>query len=495
MKVIKRIIIATIMIAVLASIATYASHLLGLREANVNKLMMEVVLMAVVIGATFLIMKKFPDARITPYIVSSMVAIITFSYNCMVVGSPEMFADFYLIMILSLLYLNIGVSIFSMVLTLIVHTLMVILVPQTLSSSFTSFDMVVRYLCFIWFGIACTFAVAMSAKLLKNSIAKENEASSLADSLITMTEGVRSHADDLAESSQQLYHLAADAGQAVEQVSIGVEGIAQISTDSALYASKTSEMVKEMVTALDRVDNNVNTVVRQSFEFKSIVNDGLNSMENQVGFMQQSNEAQNSVTQAVSLLNEKSQQIEQIVALITGISDQTNMLALNAAIEAARAGEAGKGFAVVVDEVRKLAEESRRAATDIAALAGEIRQETQNTVKNIDLANDINRKQSATVEVTESLFRKIENGADSIDRAIHEVAEILVVMVDSSRKTAEQVENISAGTQESAATTEELSSMAQQQNQEVQGIITMSQKVSNAADQLYKLVADLNKQS
>src|SRR3712207_7409943 len=76
----------------------------------------------------------------------------------------------------------------------------------------------------------------------------------------------------------------------------------------------------------------------------------------------------------------KSQRIGEFITTITGISEQTNLLALNAAIEAARAGEQGRGFAVVAEEVRKLAEESQRSATQIAGLLSEIEGQTQTAV-------------------------------------------------------------------------------------------------------------------
>ena len=104
----------------------------------------------------------------------------------------------------------------------------------------------------------------------------------------------------------------------------------------------------------------------------------------------------------VRVLNERTEQIGNIVSLIKGIAEQTNLLALNAAIEAARAGESGRGFAVVADEVRKLAERTASATGEIHTLVGSIQSDTGITLTNIQtLAGCAEELGKSGVQMTE----------------------------------------------------------------------------------------------
>jgi hypothetical protein len=132
------------------------------------------------------------------------------------------------------------------------------------------------------------------------------------------------------------------------------------------------------------IANTMNEEKVHAIEASSVSGANREAMEKISGNLQAMSQDTKTMAQNVDTLSERASQIGGIVQLIKEIADQTNLLALNAAIEAARAGEQGRGFAVVADEVRKLAERTTKATSEISGLVSAIQTETQQTRGQMD---------------------------------------------------------------------------------------------------------------
>lgn len=276
---------------------------------------------------------------------------------------------------------------------------------------------------------------------------------------------VANAAEQFAESSQQSAEAASSVAGSIGHVHEGTES--QIAA-----VNEVSAIIEEMSASIAELANTANGMTEVSDKAALATDVGQKSVDKAVDQMDSMVKAARQAQEASNELESSSKQIGEIVELISSIAGQTNLLALNAAIEAARAGEQGRGFAVVAEEVRKLAEQSERAAQQITGLIHKNHQNITHVVGSIETAIQ-NVDQS--VEVVRSAgveFKQISNFVTGVASQVRGISTSLGQLSTGSQRivgsvndvekicknTSGEVQNVSAAVEEQSASMEEIAS-------------------------------------
>ncbi len=259
---------------------------------------------------------------------------------------------------------------------------------------------------------------------------------------------------DVASELEQVSNSANHATHALsEQVQSSRDG----ASDQASRVSATATALEEMKATVLEVARSAGTTANGAATMRTEATSGSNSMQSCVHAMNDVRDESLKLKDEMGTLSGHAQNINEIMAVITDIADQTNLLALNAAIEAARAGEAGRGFAVVADEVRKLAEKTMTSTTDVG-----------NAIRSIQSSTDDNTR------LVEGAVSKIEN----VTEMVSGVGSALLNIVKLADETADQVRLIATAAEEQSSTSEEISRSIY----EVNGIAENNVNVMNNAN-------------
>ncbi|OIQ11055.1 methyl-accepting chemotaxis protein [Neomoorella thermoacetica] len=322
------------------------------------------------------------------------------------------------------------------------------------------------------------------------------ELGTLGRSLKTMVTNLRSivqkvqdSANQIASSAQEFSASTEEASRSVEQVANAIQDMARGANDQATQSQNIAELVNNITGAIGSTRDRVEALARYSEQTGELVDDGLASMENQNDKMAENLQAARAVSEAINKLAREAREVGQILETITSIADQTNLLALNAAIEAARAGEHGRGFAVVAEEVRKLAEGSAQAASEIGQIVQKIQDEAQGAVAEMDKAKVIVDAQQDAVNHANEVFQNISQKVKAMVKGIEEIAAATEQINNEARKITEAIQGVSAIAEENAAAAEEISASTEEQSATVEEIAASANALASLGQELQQLIA------
>ena len=295
-------------------------------------------------------------------------------------------------------------------------------------------------------------------------------------------------AGELNNSAEQMSAVIQQMNASSQDISSTISHIARGGEEQARRVLDTSHTMEVMSSSMQDMAGKADLSNQAAVEAIEIAERGAEAAVDTAGAMDVIRGAAEMVVDASTGLEERFMQIGIIVEVITSVADQTNMLALNAAIEAARAGEQGRGFAVVAEEVRSLAENSRKSAEQISNLIREIQTGVNKMRGSIDSAIDQVKGGTEVVEKAGKALQEIAISIQSTSRYASEIAETTREQVLGNDEALRSITEIASIADETAASSEEASATVEEQTASMQEMSAAAAELAAMAEKLNQLV-------
>lgn len=328
------------------------------------------------------------------------------------------------------------------------------------------------------------------------TVKNRDEIGTLAQNVNKMTNSLRSIIYQAAQASlqvsstaEQLSASSEENSRAIDHVAESIQEVAAGQENQLKGTKEAYEVVSEISKDVSLITDKIKSVAVHSVKTSEIAGEGNQVVEHVVNQMTKVRESSRDMESVIHALSEKSKDIGNVISMITEIANQTNLLALNAAIEAARAGEQGKGFAVVADEVRKLAEQSSRAAEQVRTIVEQIQEETQATVEKMKENRKVVEEGIAFVDQTGKAFFDISSSVNEISGQMQDISNAIEQIHEGTSRLLKVIETAQSIALESTEYSQSVAAAAEEQNATMEEISAAANSLAEMAEELQKVIS------
>lgn len=275
--------------------------------------------------------------------------------------------------------------------------------------------------------------------------------------LSTIISAIQNQGEQLAVSNQAFEKEFGGIIESITNVNTAVEEIALGSTSQAQETTSAGEHVMNIGTAIETNNNAVGVLEESIKKMNELATQSATMLAELTEINNKTTGNIKAVMEQTTMTNHSSEKIKEAVALIQDIASQTNLLSLNASIEAARAGDSGRGFAVVAEEIRKLAEDSAKRASEIDAIAVELMTNSTDSVQKMSELNNASTIQHNKLDETKRSFTSLQDEINDVSNASKDIFEQTGRISSLNVDVSSVIEQLSAIAEENAASTQETS--------------------------------------
>lgn len=417
--------------------------------------------------------KKNPESRVVRYVLGFGYC---FMYGFVLMTTTSILAFSYIIPILVAVQvyqqakLSLGMGIYALVINF-VYLIYSVCTTDISKSMVVDFEIqICAILLVVIFSYIATKALENNAftKMAEIEDGKE-KAESLLNNIMDTTDKLCGNISQISGEANGMAGEGANAKVAINDIMDGTNELAQTIQNQLTMSESITEMTNAAVQIVGTVQQNVDSTRRMA-------ESGTEDVEKLQEASAVCKKAGDEVNFSMKELDQKTIEALEILNLIENVTEQTTLLAFNASIEAARAGDSGRGFSVVAEEIKKLAEETQRATEEIAALFGELREQTRHASNSVTELLEANDKQTELIEKTGHSFLSIKDNIEGISSQMDEQVSQMSRVSVSNNEIYQSVENLSAFSEELLANMENTKHIT---DNTVDGTVKISELLEN----------------